>query len=382
MTSKLFERAQLGGCSLRNRIVMAPMSQHAAGEDGAPTGWHADHYGARARGGCGTILLEDTAVEPAGRTSHAALGLYAQAQVPAFRAVVDVCHDHGAAVGVQLAHAGRKAFRDAREREGPEVVSSSDGERSAGHAVGVSGRGDDVSDRADGASNCADGADRERDRASLSASALAFADGWPVPVAADEDAIARVRESFAHAAKLAGEAGFDLVEVHAAHGYLLHQFLSPLTNRRSDAYGGPLERRARLLLEVVEAVRAQWPVGSPLLVRLPAGDGAVGGSTSAEMATVARWCMQRGADLIDVAGGTPVLEGARTGPAEMLAFAGLLRAGRTAPFALGGVTDGRSAEELLRASDATLVTVGRPLLADPNWALTAAAELNVKMPVL
>ncbi len=332
MTGKLFDRVRLGGCSLRNRVVMAPMSQQAAGEDGSPVDWHVEHYGARARGGCGTILLEDTAVEPAGRTSHAALGLYAEAQVPAFRRVVDVCREHGAAVGLQLAHAGRKAFRDARGREG--------------------------------------------DRAPLSASALAFADGWPAPVAADEDAIARVCESFVRATRLADEAGFDIVEVHAAHGYLLHQFLSPLTNRRGDSYGGPLEHRARLLLEVVEAVREQWPADRPLLVRLPAGDGAPDGSTSEEMAEVARWCARRGADLIDVAGGTPVLDGAPTGPAEALAFAGLLRAFETSPFALGGVTDGRSAEELLRASGAMLVTVGRPLLADPDWALTAAAELR------
>jgi 2,4-dienoyl-CoA reductase-like NADH-dependent reductase (Old Yellow Enzyme family) len=343
----LFDPVQLGDSSLRNRIVMAPMSQHAAGEDGEPTDWHVEHYVARARGGCGTILLEDTAVEPAGRTSHAALGLYEEAQIPAFRRVVDACRGHGVAVGLQLAHAGRKAFRDARGDHRP-----------------------------------------------LSASAIAFADGWPAPIAADEDAIARVCESFARATRLAGEAGFDIVEVHAAHGYLLHQLLSPLTNRRGDSYGGPLEHRARLLLEVVEAVRAQWPAGNPLLVRLPAGDGAaegatpaegstsVKGSTSAEMATVARWCMQRGADLIDVAGGTPVLDGARAGSSEMLAFAGLLRAGGAAPFALGGVTDGRSAEELLRASGATLVTVGRPLLADPGWALTAAAELNFEMPPL
>ncbi len=338
MTSMLFDRVRLGGESLRNRIVMAPMSQHAAGEDGSPADWHVEHYGARASGGCGAILLEDTAVEAAGRTSHAALGLYAEAQVPAFRRVVDACHDHGAAVGLQLAHAGRKAFGDVRGCEGA--------------------------------------------RAPLSASALAFADGWPLPIAADEDALARVRESFARATRLAGEAGFDIVEVHAGHGYLLHQFLSPLTNRRRDSYGGALEHRARLLLEVVEAVRAQWPEGNPLLVRLPVGDGVPAGSTSAEMVTVARRCMQQGADLIDVAGGRPVLEGPRAGSAEMLAFAGLLRAGRAAPFALGGVTDGRSAEELLRVSGATLITVGRPLLADPDWALRAATELGVKMPVL
>jgi 2,4-dienoyl-CoA reductase-like NADH-dependent reductase (Old Yellow Enzyme family) len=357
-TSKLLDPVQLGARSLRNRVVMAPMSQHAAGEDGSPTDWHVEHYGARAQGGCGTILLEDTAVEPAGRTSHAALGLYAEAQIPAFRRVVDVCHGHGAAVGLQLAHAGRKAFRDARGDE-------------TGGTAGIGGDG-----------RSAVRAEDVADRAPLSASALAFADGWPVPAAADEDALTRVQESFARATRLAGEAGFDIVEVHAAHGYLLHQFLSPLTNRRSDAYGGALEHRARLLLEVVAAVRAQWPAGSPLLVRLPAGDGGMEGSTSAEMATVAGWCMQRGADLIDVAGGTPVLEGARAGPAEMLAFAGLLRAGRAAPFALGGVTDGRSAEELVRGSGATLVTVGRPLLAEPDWALKAAGELNVKMPVL
>jgi 2,4-dienoyl-CoA reductase-like NADH-dependent reductase (Old Yellow Enzyme family) len=332
----LFESVRLGGCSLRNRIVMAPMSQHAAGEDGEPSGWHVEHYAARARGGCGTILLEDTAVEPVGRTSHAALGLYEEAQAPAFRRVVDACRAHDAVVGLQLAHAGRKAFRDAREE----------------------------------------------DRAPLSASAVAFADGWPVPIAADEQAFARVREAFARATRLAGEAGFDIVEVHAAHGYLLHQFLSPLTNRRSDSYGGTLENRARLLLEVVGAVRAHWPAERPLLVRLPAGDGAAEGSTSAEMDEVARWCLQRGADLIDVSGGTPVLDGAPAGPAETLAFAGLLRAGETLPFALGGVTDGRSAEELLHASGATLVTVGRPLLTDPDWALTAAGELGVKMPVL
>jgi 2,4-dienoyl-CoA reductase-like NADH-dependent reductase (Old Yellow Enzyme family) len=335
MTSRLLDRVQVGGCTLRNRIVMAPMSQHAAGEDGAPTDWHVQHYGARARGGCGTILLEDTAVEPAGRTSHAALGLYAEAQVPAFRRVVDVCHDHGAAVGLQLAHAGRKAFRDTRGDHRP-----------------------------------------------LSASAIAFADGWSTPIAADEDAIARVCESFARATRLADEAGFDIVEVHAAHGYLLHQFLSPLTNHRSDSYGGAIENRERLLLEVVSAVRTHWPAERPLLVRLPAGDGAPDGSTSGEMAEVAHRCMQRGSDLVDVAGGTPVLDGAPAGPAEALAFAGLLRECETLPFALGGVTDGRSAEELLRASGATLITVGRQLLADPDWALTAAAELNTEMPPL
>jgi 2,4-dienoyl-CoA reductase-like NADH-dependent reductase (Old Yellow Enzyme family) len=354
VTASLFDPVRLGDRRLRNRIVMAPMSQHSAGDDGAPTDWHVAHYGARARGGCGLVLLEDTAVETSGRTSHAALGLYDEIQVPAFQRVVDVCRGHGAAVGLQLAHAGRKAFRDTR--------------LAGGEALDAVAKGKAGSDRAAAGEAFTP----------LSASALAFADGWSVPIAADEPALGRVREAFAHAARLANEAGFDAVEVHAAHGYLLHQFLSPLTNHRDDAYGGALENRARLLLEVVEAVRAQWPAGRPLLVRLPAGDGAVAeGSTSAEMAVVACWCAQRGAELIDVAGGTPVLDGASAGPAEMFAFAELLREGRALPFALGGVTDGRSAEELLRASGATLIAVGRPLLADPNWVQTAAEELCV-----
>jgi 2,4-dienoyl-CoA reductase-like NADH-dependent reductase (Old Yellow Enzyme family) len=343
--TSLFHPLRLRDRDVRNRVAMAPMSQHAAGQDGAPTDWHLVHYGARALGGCGLILLEDTAVEPAGRTSHAALGLYAREQVQAFRRIVDYCHGQGAAVGLQLAHAGRKAFRDTRGRD-------------AGAATAPGG---------------------ERDPGGLSASALAFAEGWSVPSAADPAALARVTEAFAQTARLAGEAGFDAVEVHAAHGYLLHQFLSPLTNRRSDPYGGVLERRARLLLEVLEAVRAAWPADRPLLVRLPAGDGERDGSTPAEMAEVARWCAQRGADLIDIAGGTPVFDGTRVQPAQMLTVAEMLRAGEPVAFALGGVTDGRSAEELLRRSGATLIAVGRPLLADPCWTLSAARELGVEI---
>jgi 2,4-dienoyl-CoA reductase-like NADH-dependent reductase (Old Yellow Enzyme family) len=327
----LFDPLQLRDCRIRNRIAMSPMSQHSAGEDASPTDWHLVHYGARALGGCGLILLEDTAVEPSARTSHTALGLYDEAQRDAFRRTVDFCHAQGAAVGVQLAHAGRKAFRDTRGGEG-----------------------------------------------TVSSSALSYAEDWSVPSAADPAALARVTQAFLDAVRLASEAGFDTIEIHAAHGYLLHQFLSPLVNQRGDAYGGSLANRARLLLEIVEAVRAQWPAELPMLVRLPAGDGAHGGSTAAEMAEVARWCVERGADLIDVAGGTPLFEGGRVGPEEMLSFTGMLRKDREVPFALGGVTDGASAEELLRDSGAALVAVGRPLLVNPHWALTAAVELGIE----
>lgn len=328
----LFEPLRLRERSLRNRIVMSPMSQHRAGADGAPTDWHLVHYGSRAVGGCGTILLEDTAVAPEARTSHAALGLYDEARLGAFRRVVDFCHAQGATVGLQLAHAGRKAFRDTRGAEGL-----------------------------------------------LSASSEPFAEGWATPTAADQAALAGVTAAFAGAARLALAADFDLIEVHAAHGYLLQQFLSPLTNLRDDGYGGDLAGRCRLLLETVEAVRSQWPAERPLLVRLPAGDGASNGSTVAEMAEVARSCARRGADLIDIAGGTPIFAGRQVGLQEMLDFAAMLRAGEPAvPFALGGVTDGPAAEELLNTSGAALLTIGRPLLANPYWTLAAASELGVK----
>jgi 2,4-dienoyl-CoA reductase-like NADH-dependent reductase (Old Yellow Enzyme family) len=327
----LFDPLRLRDCEMRNRILMSPMSQHQAGENGLPTDWHLAHYGSRATGGCGAILLEDTAVAPAARTSHAALGLYDEEGLGAFRRVVEFCHEQGASVGVQLAHAGRKAFRDTRGAEG-----------------------------------------------SLSASALAFAEGWSIPLPADARTLEDIVASFAVAAALALRAGFDFVEVHAAHGYLLQQFLSPLSNLRSDGYGGDLHGRARLLLEVVEGVRMQWPQERPLLIRLPAGDGGSEGSTVAEMAEVARWCAQRGADLIDVAGGTPVFEGERVSFEEMLAFGRMLRASSPPiPFALGGVTDALAAEELLRCSGAALLSVGRALLANPSWALAAASQLGV-----
>jgi 2,4-dienoyl-CoA reductase-like NADH-dependent reductase (Old Yellow Enzyme family) len=327
----LFDPLRLRGCDMRNRIVMSPMSQHQADEDGLPKDWHLVHYGSRAVGGCGAILLEDTAVMPEGRTSHAALGCYDEAGLGAFRRIVDFCHEQGAAVGVQLSHAGRKAFRDTRGEEG-----------------------------------------------SLSASPVAFAEGWSIPAAADARTLEGIVASFARAAGEALEAGFDFVEVHAAHGYLFQQFLSPLTNLRDDGYGGSLAARARLLLQSIEGVRLQWPEERPLLVRLPAGDGATGGSMVTEMAEVAGWCAERGVDLIDVAGGTPVFEGTRVSFEEMLAFGRMLRASNpTIPFALGGVTDGRAAEELLRSSGATLLSVGRALLANPNWAWAAASELGV-----
>ncbi|MGA7705697.1 MAG: hypothetical protein WB998_12465, partial [Solirubrobacteraceae bacterium] len=273
----LFEPLTLRGVTLRNRIMMSPMSQRAALQDGRARDWHLVHYGSRAVGGCGLVMVEDTAVAPLGRTSAGALGLYEPDQALALERIVGFCHSQGAAVGVQLAHAGRKALADRRGEDG-----------------------------------------------TLAPSPVAFGPGWVQPRAASTEDLAGVVEAFARAALMAGEAGFDVVEVHAAHGYLLHQFLSPLTNLRNDAYGGDATARRRLLIEVVRAVRDRWPSRHPLFVRLPAGDGQASGLGIEEMAECAQACLAAGADLIDLSGGTPLLGAERAGPRDVLALARVL----------------------------------------------------------
>lgn len=330
----IFEPFELRSCRLANRIAMSPMTQRRATAAGLATDWHLVHYGSRAVGGCGLVMLEDTAVAPQGRTDTASLGLYECEQMDALARVVTFCQQQGAAVGIQLAHAGRKAFADVRGTE--EMIAPT---------------------------------------------AQAFAPGWRAPQPADEAAIADLLCSFARAARLAADAGFDAIEVHAGHGFLLHQFLSPLVNTRSDGYGGSPAGRARLLLEVVEVVRESWPAERALLVRLPAGDGAPGGSTPEEMAQVAVACTSQGADLIDISGGSPLFRGPQVDWQTMLAFAQALSSGEP-PIATaigGGVDSGPSAQRLLQATGASLVTVGRPLLRNPYWPLLAAEQLNAPL---
>jgi NADPH2 dehydrogenase len=331
----LFEPLKLCELELRNRIMMSPMSQRAAREDGVARDWHLVHYGSRAVGGCGLVMVEDTAVAALGRTSHAALGLYNLTQVGALRRIVCFCHEQGAKVGVQLAHAGRKAFADTRG-----------------------------------------------DAGAVSASPQAYGPEWVAPREADDAALAEVVRAFADATSLALRAGVDVVEVHAAHGHLLHQFLSPLTNSRSDPYGGDARGRRRLLLEVVRAVRGRWPAGRPLFVRLPAGDGEAGGLRIEEVVECAGECASAGADLIDVTGGTPLPAGERASNEDVLALAAALARAAHPPLALGGgVAGAADARRLIDDHGAALVSVGRPLLADPYWPLRAAREMGVRAPL-
>jgi NADPH2 dehydrogenase len=273
--SHLFSPFTVRGLALRNRIVMSPMAMHSADEDGRASDWYLAHLGARAMGGVGLIMTEATAVQKNARMSLHHLGLWDDAQIELLARVVRLCKEQGAAMGIQLVHAGRKAWTD---------------DKGAGPAVPVA------------------------------PSALPFDTDWVVPRELTPAEIDCVVVDFASAAKRALAAGYDAVEIHAAHGYLLHEFLSPLSNQRKDEYGGPLENRARLLLRVVDTVRKIWPERQPLLVRLSCTDWAPGGLVVEDLVTVARWLAARGVDVVDCSSGglAPVIP--PTGPGYQVPF--------------------------------------------------------------
>lgn len=334
--SLLFTPIRLRNVQLRNRIVMSPMCQYSAGDDGCATDWHLVHYGSRATGGVALVILEATAVEARGRISRQDLGLYDEAQLPMLRRIVQFIQSQGAAAGIQLAHAGAKAFTSNRGK-GPQRP--------------------------------------------VAPSAVPFGEGWVTPEALDDSELETVRQAFVRAASWAAEIGFDVVEVHAAHGYLLHEFLSPLTNRRTDRYGGDLVGRMRFVLEVVEAVRTVWPDDRPLFVRLSTTDWVPGGFDVEEAVAVARALKAIGVDVIDCSsGGMPDAQ-VPTFPGYQLDNARRIRqeAG-IATTALGLITEPEHAESVLQRGDADLVALGRELLRNPYWPLKAAAALGDEPP--
>lgn len=331
----------LRGATARNRIWLAPMCQYSA-TDGMPGEWQLVHLAARASGGFGLLVTEATAVVPEGRITPHDVGLWSDEQALAWRPIVDAVHARGALMAVQLAHAGRKAstYRPWADAQG--TVPPSDG-----------------------------------GWPTVAPSPIPFP-GYAAPVALDEAGIAGVIEAFAAATRRALAADFDAVEVHAAHGYLLHQFLSPLSNERTDVYGGDLAGRARLLLEVVTAVRAVWPEDRPLLARLSATDWTDGGLTVDDVATVATWLAPLGVDLVDVSSGGNVLAPVAVGPGYQVPFARAVREASGLPTsAVGLIGSGAEAEAVLADGAADVVMIGRPALADPAWPLRAAHELGV-----
>jgi len=340
----LFEPLTIGDVTLRNRIAVSPMCEYSA-VDGLPDDWHLVHLGSRAVGGAGLVFTEATAVSPEGRISPADTGLWNDAQQLAWARIVDFVDAQGAVAGIQLAHAGRKASTDAPWRGGKPLATAQGG------------------------------------WTAVAPSAIPFDVGYAMPAALDESGIRKVVADFVAATRRSRDAGFQVIEVHAAHGYLLHEFLSPLSNHRDDRYGGSLENRARLLREIVAAIRTQWPAPRPLFVRLSATDWAEGGWDIDECVELARWLQEDGVDLIDCSsGGTVAHPKIPLAPGYQVPFAARIR--REAGIATGAVgliTEAHQAESILAQGDADLILMARESLRDPYFPRRAAAELGVRI---
>jgi len=338
--SRLFEPLTLREVTFRNRAWVAPMCQYSS-VDGFPSDWHLVHLGARAVGGAGLVFTEATSVTPEGRISPADAGIWSDAHAKAYAPIAAFIAAAGAVPGMQLAHAGRKGSTR------PPWV----------------GRG--YVQPADGG------------WPTVGASPLGYAD-WPAPRELTEGQLAEMVQSFAAAARRAVGAGFRVIEVHAAHGYLLHQFLSPLANSRGDGYGGDLAGRMRLTLEVAAAVRAAVPAQLPVLVRLSATDWASGGWTVEESVVLSKELAAVGVDLVDVSsGGLDPQQAIDAGPGFQVPFARVIREQVGIPTgAVGLITEPAQAEAILAEGSADAVLLARALLRDPSWPLRAAHELG------
>jgi len=342
----LFTPLEIRGVTLRNRVGASPMCQYSS-EEGFANDWHLVHLGAFAVGGAGLVFTEATAVLPEGRISPQDLGIWDDAHVPALRRITDFLHAQGAVAGMQLAHAGRKASTW-RPWEGRGAVPPEQGGWTEVWAP----------------------------------SAIPFAEGYPRPRALTREGMRRVVDGFRAAAGRALEAGFRVLEIHAAHGYRLHEFLSPLSNRREDAYGGPFENRVRFPLEVVAAVREAWPERYPLFVRISATDWVDGGWTVEEAVEFARLLKEQGVDVVDCSSGGLVPDAPLpSGPGYQVPLAERIQreaGARTA--AVGRITEPEQADAIVREGRADLVLLARELLRQPRWPLLAAHRLGVRVP--
>lgn len=338
--SSLFSSLTLRGTTFRNRVWVSPMCMYSS-VDGHPSDWHLVHLGAFAQGGAALVMTEATAVVPEGRISPEDAGIWNDGQAADYERITAFVRSQGSVPGIQLAHAGRKASTRAPWR-GRGYVDPTDG---GWETVGPS--------------------------------AVGYAD-WPVPRELTAEELTALPGLWADAARRSLRAGFEVAEVHAAHGYLLHQFLSPLSNRRTDAWGGDLAGRSRLLVEVVDAVRDVWPDDKPLFVRLSATDWVAGGLVADEVAEVAARLAERGVDLVDVSsGGLSPHQQVETAPGYQVSFATRVREVSGLPVAaVGLITEPRQAEKIVADGEADAVLLARELLRNPHWAQQAAAELG------
>ncbi|MEP6667064.1 MAG: NADH:flavin oxidoreductase/NADH oxidase [Nocardioidaceae bacterium] len=342
--SQLFSPLTLRSTTFANRVWVSPMCEYSA-VDGVPQDWHLVHLGALAQGGAGLVFTEATAVTAEGRISPADTGIWNDEQVNAWRRITDFIRSQETVPGIQLAHAGRKASTAAPWTGGGYV-------------------------------DPADGGWTE----TLAPSPIAFAN-LPAPGELTVEQIAGMVEAFGSATRRAVVAGFDVVEIHAAHGYLLHEFLSPLSNTRDDEYGGSLENRIHIVLEVVDAVRAVWPEDKPVLVRLSATDWVAGGWTGDDTVALAKHLGEHGVDLIDCSsGGSVPTASIPVGPGYQVPFAARVRREAGIPAgAVGMITEAEQAEKVIADGEADVVLLARALLRNPHWPLQAAHELGAEV---
>jgi 2,4-dienoyl-CoA reductase-like NADH-dependent reductase (Old Yellow Enzyme family) len=346
MGHPLFSPFQLRSLTFPNRIGVSPMCQYSS-QDGFATDWHLVHLGARAQGGAGLVTLEAAAVTPEGRISPNDLGIWKDEHIPALKRIADFLHSQGARAGMQLAHAGRKASMTA-----PFLLPA--------------GTTDQLVLPSEGGWQ------------PVGPSAIAFSPTYAIPTALDQAGIDAIIEAFRQAARRVLAAGFDFIEIHAAHGYLLHEFLSPLANQRTDAYGGSFENRTRLILQVVDAVRAELPANLPLLIRISATDWATGGWDIDQSVQLAHLLRDDGVDLIDCSSGglVPNVQ-ILVGPGYQVQFAARIRREANIPTAaVGMITDPAQANGIIAKGEADLVFLAREFLRDPYWPLHAAIALD------
>jgi 2,4-dienoyl-CoA reductase-like NADH-dependent reductase (Old Yellow Enzyme family) len=341
MSHPLFAPFQLRSVTFPNRIGVSPMCQYSS-EDGYATDWHMVHLGSRAQGGAGLVTLEASAVLPEGRISSADLGIWKDDHIPALGRIAKFIRSQGARAGIQLAHAGRKGSMTA-PFAGERLLTAEEGAWTP-----------------------------------VAPSAIAFSPAYAVPQALDQSGIDAIIAAFAHATHRALDAGFDLVEIHSAHGYLLHEFLSPLANQRTDSYGGSFENRIRFLLQVVDTVRSAWPPHLPLSVRISATDWAQGGWTIDDSVELSRALRNHGVDLVDVSSGGMVPHAQiPLAPGYQVPFAARIRTEAAIPTAaVGMITTPTQANAVIESGEADFVFLAREMLRDPYWPLHAAIALS------
>ncbi|MGI6730923.1 MAG: NADPH dehydrogenase NamA [Anaerovoracaceae bacterium] len=325
---QMFNEYKIKNLTLKNRIVMPPMDMYCAPESGISTKWHTIHYATRAIGGTGLIIVETTAVSPEGRISSNDLGLWDDAHIEGLAEIVDMVHECGAKISIQLNHAGRKCEAKGMDVEAP--------------------------------------------------SALAYEEGSPIPREMSKEDIAQTVEEFKAAAARAHQAGFDMLQIHGAHGYLINEFLSPLTNRRTDEYGGSHENRVRFLGEIIDAVRTVWPWEKPLEVRVTAEDYQEGGNLPEDLAKMINLVKDKGLDAVNVSTGGLVPVVPKVFPGYQVPHAELIKKETGLPVTAGGlITNGEEVESIISEGKAELVYLGRELLRNPYWVLETAHKMNV-----